>query len=220
MTHLDSPQPRHFAFSHTTFIKSAPTLAQSPPDVGIEVAFVGRSNAGKSSALNTITGKDSLARTSKTPGRTQLMNFFQIDPDRRLVDLPGYGYAKVPVKIQQQIEGLLNQYLSHRQCLQGLILLMDIRHPLMPGDRQLIDFAQQCELPVHILLTKCDKLKRGASQSALLQTRHTLSGYSRISVQTFSSLRRIGIEEAHRKLDEWFNFECEPLDHHRPLPSE
>jgi GTP-binding protein len=207
MSSLDVPSPRNFNFSEIAFIKSAPTLIQSPPDMGIEVAFVGRSNAGKSSAINAITGKDKLARTSKTPGRTQLMNFFRLDDDRRLVDLPGYGYAKVPVRVREQIESLLNNYLSFRACLQGLILLMDIRHPLTPTDRQLIDFSQERELPVHILLTKCDKLKRGASQNALLQVRQALIAYPLVSVQTFSALRWLGIEEVHAKLDEWFNME-------------
>lgn len=200
------PSPRHFSFSGIEFLKSAPTLAQCPPDKGIEVAFVGRSNAGKSSALNAITGKHALARTSKTPGRTQLMNFFRLDDDRRLVDLPGYGFAKVPARVQKEIESFLSAYLSHRQCLQGLVLLMDIRHPLMPSDQRLIDFVQEQKLSVHILLTKCDKLKRGASQDALLKTRRALSGYENISVQTFSALQHLGIEEAHLKLDEWFSF--------------
>ncbi len=203
----DFPHPQHFDFSHIEFLKSAPTLTQCPEDVGIEVAFVGRSNAGKSSALNAITGKSSLARTSKTPGRTQLINFFKIDEHRRLVDLPGYGYAKVPHRISKQLEEMLSTYLSQRHCLQGLMLLMDIRHPLMPADKQLVHFANELELPIHVLLTKCDKLKRGASQNALLQTRHTLSNYSRVTVQTFSSMHGFGIEEAHQKLDEWFNFD-------------
>lgn len=207
MSNLDIPPPKHFNFSEITFIKSAPSLLQSPIDTGIEVAFVGRSNAGKSSAINAITGKNGLARTSKTPGRTQLINYFRIDDDRRLVDLPGYGYAKVPQRIQQQIEELLNAYLSHRQCLQGLVLMMDIRHPLGKVDQQMIDHAKQCQLPVHILLTKCDKLKRGASNATLLQVRRALEGYAGISVQTFSALQRLGIEEAQQKLDDWFNFD-------------
>jgi GTP-binding protein len=207
MADADNPSPKHFDFSKIEFIKSAPSLGQSPADVGIEVAFVGRSNAGKSSAINAIAGKEKLARTSKTPGRTQLINFFQIDPDRRLVDLPGYGYAKVPFKVQKQLEEILNTYLGQRRCLQGLVLLMDIRHPLTGSDQKLIDYANSCELPIHILLTKCDKLKRGASQSALLETRRSLSPYSRISVQTFSAMHGFGIEEAHDKLDEWFNFD-------------
>lgn len=203
---VNPSSPRGLSFSDVAFLKSAPTLGQCPPDRGIEVAFVGRSNAGKSSALNTITKRSHLARTSKTPGRTQLMNFFQIDPDRRLVDLPGYGYAKIPTRVQQNIEQFLQDYLSQRQCLQGLILLMDIRHPLMDSDKRLIDFAHDQELSVHILLTKCDKLKRGASQNALLQVRAALHAYPNVSVQTFSALQNIGIEEAHLKLEDWFEF--------------
>lgn len=207
MTNIHLPSTKNFDFSQIGFIKSCAALSQSPNDIGIEVAFVGRSNSGKSSALNAITGKDGLARTSKTPGRTQLINYFRIDDDRRLVDLPGYGYAKIPQRVQKQIEELLSSYLSSRHCLQGVIMLMDIRHPLMPQDKQFIDFANQCELPIHVLLTKCDKLKRGASQTALLETRRALSAYPNISVQTFSALRLLGIEDVHHKLDEWFNFD-------------
>lgn len=203
MTNPNSCTLKHFDFSRTQFLKSATCLLQSPLDVGTEIAFVGRSNAGKSSAINTITGKNGLARTSKTPGRTQLINFFQIDEKRRLVDLPGYGYAKVPNKIHHQIEQLLNEYLSHRHCLRGLILLMDIRHALTQSDQRLIDFAHQCQLPVHILLTKCDKLKRGAAQAVLLRTQSALQGHS--SVQIFSALRRNGIEQARQKLEEWLS---------------
>lgn len=207
MAELNPSSPKHFNFSQISFTKSAATLTQSPADTGIEVAFVGRSNAGKSSAINAIAGKNKLARTSKTPGRTQLMNYFRIDDHRRLVDLPGYGYAKIPLRVQKEIEELLSNYLSNRQCLQGLILLMDIRHPLTDSDQQLIDFAHRHEKLIHILLTKCDKLKRGASQSVLLRTRQALSAYPNVSVQTFSALRLLGIEEVHQKLDEWFNFE-------------
>jgi GTP-binding protein len=209
MAEFNPSHLKHFNFSDVSFIKSAATLAQSPEDKGIEVAFVGRSNAGKSSALNAITGRNGLARTSKTPGRTQLINFFQIDEQRRLVDLPGYGYAKVPQRIQQQIEELLSTYLSARRCLQGIMLLMDIRHPMTPLDKHLIDFTNPYQLPIHILLTKCDKFKRGQSQSTLLQTRKLLDVYPNVSVQTFSAQSLIGIEEAHQKLDEWFNFESQ-----------
>ncbi|MCS5712735.1 ribosome biogenesis GTP-binding protein YihA/YsxC [Candidatus Berkiella aquae] len=201
------PPPSNFSFSNVSFIKSAPTLAQSPMDTGIEIAFVGRSNAGKSSAINTITGRDGLARTSKTPGRTQLMNYFYIDENRRLVDLPGYGYAKVPERVQREIEELLSSYLSQRQCLQGVILLMDIRHPLMEADKRFLDFAQQYDLPIHILLTKCDKLSRGKSNLTLIETRKELSAYPNVTAQTFSATHRIGLEEIYRKLDEWFNFD-------------
>lgn len=193
-------------FSQATFSKSAPSLVSAPKDCGIEVAFVGRSNSGKSSALNVITNQNKLARTSKTPGRTQLMNFFDLDEDRRIVDLPGYGYAKVPEKIKRQIEEILGSYLSQRKCLQGLILLMDIRHPLNTRDMDLINFSTDYDKPVHILLTKCDKLKRGPSNNTLLEVRKRLNGYSNVSVQTFSALRRLGLEEAQQKLDSWFTF--------------
>ena len=207
MTSPEQPSRKTLNYSLIEFIQSAPSIAQSPADVGIEVAFVGRSNAGKSSAINAITGRSGLARTSKTPGRTQLINYFKIDEDRRIVDLPGYGYAKIPVHILKQIESLLSEYLSLRKCLQGVILLMDIRHPLMPSDKLFIDFAQQFELPVHILLTKSDKLKRGATQQALLKTRQDVSTYStKVTVQTFSALKRFGIDEARDKLEEWFTF--------------
>ena len=207
MPDLNTTPSQHFDFSQIGFIKSAPSLALSPDDTGIEVAFVGRSNAGKSSAINTIANRDKLARTSKTPGRTQMINYFRIDDHRRLVDLPGYGYAKVPQRIQQQLEELLSTYLSNRKCLQGLVLLMDIRHPMTSADQRLISFAQQCSLPIHVLLTKCDKLKRGASNSTLLEVRQALSVYPKISVQTFSAMKRLGIEECHMKLDDWFNFD-------------
>lgn len=207
MANPNVPPPQNFSFSNVSFMKSAPTLKQSPEDVGIEVAFVGRSNAGKSSAINTITGRAGLARTSKTPGRTQLMNYFYLDENRRLVDLPGYGYAKVPERIQVQIEELLGSYLSQRQSLQGVILLMDVRHPLMHSDKHFIDFAEQYELPIHILLTKCDKLSRGKSNQVLIDTRSALSAYPNVSVQTFSATHSIGIEEVYRKLDEWFSFD-------------
>lgn len=202
---------KHFNFANIAFLKSAPCAEQGPLDVGIEVAFVGRSNAGKSSAINAITGRNSLARTSKTPGRTQLINFFYIDNDRRLVDLPGYGYAKIPHRVQKEIEELLSGYLNQRQCLQGLILLMDIRHPLTPADKEFIDFVYHCERPIHILLTKSDKLKRGQSQNALLETRRALQAYSNITVQTFSALKNLGIEEVLQKLDEWFDFNAFPI---------
>lgn len=192
-------------FSKITFLKSAPNLLSSPPDKGSEIAFMGRSNAGKSSAINVICNQAKLARTSRTPGRTQLINYFNVDEERRLVDLPGYGYAKVPEKIQKQIENLLNEYLSSRYCLKGIVLMMDIRHPLLPGDRQLIDYAQKASLPMHILLTKCDKFKRGKSNASLLQVKKALQSYVSISVQTFSALQHIGVFEAQSKLEEWFS---------------
>jgi GTP-binding protein len=193
--------------NQTEFLKSAAHITQCPPDKGIEIAFVGRSNSGKSTAINTLVGRNRLAKTSKTPGRTQLINFFQVDEDRRLVDLPGYGYAKVPERAQRQMGDLLGSYLNNRQSLYGIILLMDVRHPLSSSDKKLLDLIGDCELAVHIMLTKCDKLKRGASNNALLKVRQELTHYKNISVQTFSSLKRIGLEEAQQKLDQWFSFD-------------
>jgi GTP-binding protein len=192
------------AFNTVEFIKSAAKLEQCPPDEGIEIAFVGRSNAGKSSALNAIMGRK-IARTSKTPGQTQLINLFSLGTDHRVVDLPGYGYAKVPDKIRLQIEHILRSYLSERQCLKGVVLLMDIRHPLPPSDLQLINFVAGAGILVHILLTKADKINRGQGQNVLLQVRKELSAFSNVTVQTFSSFKHLGLEEARQKLDHWFS---------------
>lgn len=185
---------------------SAPTLSLCPPNIGCEVAFAGRSNAGKSSAINTLTRQRQLARASKTPGRTQLINFFALDEEHRLVDLPGYGYAKVPEKMKLEWQRHLSHYLRERFCLRGLILLMDIRHPLMPFDRSMLTWAQErpMHLPVHILLTKADKLNRGPAMTALAEVRAKLAelGYS-ASIQLFSSTSRLGLDEAALKLAEW-----------------
>jgi GTP-binding protein len=193
-------------YNRIHFLKSVAQSTGLPPDTGAEVAFAGRSNAGKSSALNTITGVHRLARTSKTPGRTQLINFFQLDGDRRLVDLPGYGYAKVPDSIRLQWEKLLSEYISQRESLKGVILLMDIRHPLKPIDWQMIEWSTSYQLPIHILLTKSDKLKKGAAKNTLLMLRKELSGYEDfITLQLFSSFSGAGVEEVHIKLDDWLN---------------
>ncbi len=192
-------------YRKAAFLTSAAKLKQSPADQGFEVAFAGRSNAGKSSAINTICDQKSLARTSKTPGRTQLLNFFALDDERRIVDLPGYGFAKVSENIKRQWQGTLADYLEHRQCLQGLFLMMDCRHPLKDNDRQMLEWAAHIGLPVHILLTKADKLKKGPAKSNLLDVRKTINQISSdFSVQLFSSLKKTGMQEAHDKLDEWF----------------
>jgi GTP-binding protein len=194
-------------FNKVTYLKSSPTLGFSPPDTGIEIAFVGRSNAGKSSALNAITGQSQLARKSKTPGRTQLMNYFEVDADRRLVDLPGYGFADVPDRVRKQIQEVLNTYLSGRACLYGVVLMMDIRHPLTKNDIALLDFIAAIEKPVHILLTKCDKVSRSLANQTLLSVRDKLSSnQGKISIQTFSALKNLGIEQAQDLLTEWFQF--------------
>jgi len=199
---------QHTIYRQASFLVSAAKLEQTPPDSGFEVAFAGRSNAGKSSAINVLCDQKSLARTSKTPGRTQLLNFFALDEQRRLVDLPGYGYAKVSVNIKQDWQGSLAQYLEQRQCLRGLILMMDVRHPLKPYDRQMLEWAKHIQLPVHVLLTKADKLKRGPATNNLLKVQKELTEMSAdFSVQLFSSLKRQGIAEAHQVLDRWFNLD-------------
>ena len=198
------------AYRKASYVLSAHQLRQLPADEGLEVAFAGRSNAGKSSALNAITGISSLARTSKTPGRTQQINFFRLDETRYLVDLPGYGYAKVPERIKQHWQHTLECYLQTRASLRGLILVMDIRHPLKEFDRQMLLWCQQVDMPVHILLTKADKLKRGAAQRSLREVESHLRGIhlEQAGVQTFSSLKRCGIEQVQARLDEWLEFDC------------
>ena len=191
-------------YQKATFLLSAAALHHLPLDGGAEVAFVGRSNAGKSSALNCITRIKGLARTSKTPGRTQLINLFQLDDQRRLVDLPGYGYAKVSLATKKKWQDLVNRYLTMRQCLKGLVLVMDIRHPLKPMDMQLIDWATNINLPVHILLTKADKLNRDPANRTLIKTKQAIcDGTKLISVQLFSSQNNFGAEAAHEQLDKW-----------------
>lgn len=185
-----------------SFMTSASRFNQCPPDTGREVAFCGRSNAGKSSAINFLTDQRKLARTSKTPGRTQLLNFFQWYDDRRLVDLPGYGYAKVPEAMRNAWHKNIDDYMRNRRSLVGLVLVMDIRHPLREFDLMMIDWAESAELDLHILLTKCDKLKRGAQNSALFGVRKKLP--ENMTVQLFSSTQEIGREELMAKLGEWF----------------
>ncbi|MFZ4701888.1 MAG: ribosome biogenesis GTP-binding protein YihA/YsxC [Candidatus Methylumidiphilus sp.] len=191
------------------FLLSALHLKDAPPDEGYEIAFAGRSNAGKSSAINAITNQKSLARTSKTPGRTQLLNFFTLDDAHRLVDLPGYGYAKVPDAVQKSWGRAMETYLEKRQALRGVFLLMDIRHPLTDFDWKMIEWCAHCNLPMHIALTKADKLSRGAAKGTLLKIRATLQREAKeadISLQLFSAPDRMGIDEAHALLDRWFEF--------------
>jgi GTP-binding protein len=189
------------------FLKSAARPEQAPPDVGREVAFAGRSNAGKSSALNALCDQKALARTSKTPGRTQLLNFFALDEERRLVDLPGYGFARVSEAVKRQWQDAMADYLTQRRCLRGLVLVMDVRHPLKDYDRQMLDWAGHVDLPVHILLTKADKLSRGAASAVLHGVRRDLGrpGGARVSLQLFSALKRQGLEEVQAVLDRWLD---------------
>lgn len=189
----------------THFVTSAPDIRHLPDDTGVEVAFAGRSNAGKSSALNTLTQQRSLARTSKTPGRTQLINLFQVSEGFRLVDLPGYGYAEVPEELKRKWQQALAEYLEKRACLKGLIVLMDIRHPLKDLDSQMIEWAVTSHIPVLVLLTKADKLASGARKKQLAMVREACLAFKGdIEIETFSSLKKQGIEQLKQKLDAWF----------------
>ncbi|CBJ13744.1 GTP-binding protein [Legionella longbeachae NSW150] len=194
-------------YSKAVFLKSAARVSQLPDDSGYEVAFAGRSNAGKSSALNCLTGIKNLARTSKTPGRTQLINLFQLDEAHRLVDLPGYGYAKVALRVKMDWQENLAHYLEVRKSLKGLILLMDIRHPLKDLDVMMVDWALDRGLPVHILLTKSDKLSRSEIKNTVSKVRkyYELAQHL-ITVQSFSSLKKDGIGELIALLNQWMEF--------------
>ncbi len=192
-------------------------LSQLPPDSGYEVAIAGRSNAGKSSAINVITGIGSLARTSKIPGRTRQINLFSLDQHRRLVDLPGYGYARVPQGVQQAWQQLVEKYLETRKSLRGMVIVMDIRHPLTAIDLHLIHWCYISGMPVHVLLTKADKLSRGAATTVLHKVRQGLQReYTRViqreveqeapfTAQLFSALKKTGVDETRARLDEWLN---------------
>lgn len=186
-------------YPEARFILSANAAAQFLPDTGREVAVAGRSNAGKSSAINVIVNRRQFARTSKTPGRTQLVNFFELAPDKRLVDLPGYGFAKVSEKVRAHWGRLLQDYFESRESLAGLLLVVDIRRRLTEFDEQMLAFAEVVGIPVHVLLTKADKLKRGQAAKALLEVKKALDG--RATVQLFSALKRDGVEEARDVLD-------------------
>lgn len=201
---MSVPQPP-LNYRATRFLVSAARLDQCPTDPGKEIAFVGRSNVGKSSALNTLTGQTRLARTSRTPGRTRLINFFSVTDYHRLVDLPGYGYARVSESIKKEWQLELGAYLEERQPLVGLVLLVDIRHPLKDVDEAVISWAAAARLPLHILLTKSDKLKFGASKQALQGFRQELRTVpTSVSLQLFSSLKGTGTEALASRLDSWF----------------
>ncbi len=193
----------HLQFRRAEFSLSASRLSQCPTDSVAEVAFAGRSNAGKSSAINTLTRNPRLARTSKTPGRTQLLNFFNLNVDgAKLVDLPGYGYAKVPIAMQREWQKHLNDYLEKRKPLCGLVLVMDIRHPLKEFDLMIINWCIASQLPLHLLLTKADKLKRNGIINALHTTQKALPDHPEglISLQAFSASKSIGVSELERCL--------------------
>lgn len=202
-----STQPRTNPLANAKYVASAHDLSQLPPCQGLEVAFAGRSNAGKSSAINTLVGHTRLAFVSKTPGRTQMINFFSLASDRYLVDLPGYGFAKVPEKDRARWGTLIAEYLMTRPCLRGLVAIMDARHPLTPLDTQLLDWFLPSGLPVHILLTKADKLSRQQAAKQLAEVRRTLR-VDTVSVQLFSSLNRTGADEARDLIARWLSSEA------------
>ncbi|MDX6021344.1 ribosome biogenesis GTP-binding protein YihA/YsxC [Scandinavium sp. V105_16] len=193
-------------YQQTHFILSAPDIRHLPSDTGIEVAFAGRSNAGKSSALNTLTNQKGLARTSKTPGRTQLINLFEVVEGKRVVDLPGYGYAEVPEEMKLKWQRALGEYLEKRLCLKGLVVLMDIRHPLKDLDKQMIEWAVDSNIEILVLLTKADKLASGARKAQLNTVREAVQAFNGdIQVEAFSSLKKIGVDKLRQKLDTWYS---------------
>ena len=201
----DAPEAPSISLNSARFLTSAARLRDCPPDTGAEVVFAGRSNAGKSSALNALTNIGKLARTSKTPGRTRLINFFSLNrPHARLVDLPGYGYAKVTRAQQAEWQQHLDDYLKRRQSLRGMVLLMDIRHPLTEFDRIMVDWCQHRNLPIMILLTKADKLKFGPAKQEMLKVRKNLREVTVLErILLFSALKGTGLEEAREQLMRW-----------------
>ncbi len=194
-------------YNAARYALSAAKLAQLPEDNGFEVAFAGRSNAGKSSAVNALTRRNSLARTSKTPGRTQQIVIFEMDNDRRLMDLPGYGYAKVPEALRKDWKQLMAEYFATRKCLHGVVLLMDVRHPMKPFDEQMLEWSIRNGIPCHVLLTKADKLKRGPAQAALLKLKKTLPELA--SAQLFSAKTRDGVGGLIETLNGWLQLPIE-----------
>ena len=192
-------------FARARYALSAHNHRQLPPDAGAEVAFAGRSNAGKSSALNALAQQNALARVSKTPGRTQQLVFFDVAPSKHLVDLPGYGYAKVPQELQAHWQQFIDGYFSTRDALQGLVVVMDIRHPLKDYDRQMLGYAANRGLPAHAVLTKADKLSRGAAANTLQAVRMELSRVfgDSVSVQTFSAESKQGVDELRAVVARW-----------------
>lgn len=201
-------------FQNATFFTSAHKLKDLPADTATEIAFAGRSNAGKSSALNTLANHNRLAYVSKQPGRTQLINFFSLNPEQGndlfLVDLPGYGYAKVPESVRNHWQHVLSVYLSERESLIGLVLVMDSRHPLKPLDCQMLDWFCQTGKPVHVLLTKSDKLSRNEANKTLLKVRNELKQWgNNITAQLFSSLKKQGKDETEKVLSSWLSDESD-----------
>lgn len=194
-------------YKNATFLLSAANIKQLPPDQGFEVAIVGRSNAGKSSVLNCITQSKKLARVSKTPGRTQQINVFVLDDDRRLMDLPGYGFADAPAAAKRKWEQTINHYFNERECLKGLVLVMDIRHPFRDLDMQMLDFCQHYGLAVHILLNKSDKLSNSAAKTVLFDAEPVRAAYGElVTMQLFSAQKNKGVKELQEVLNAWYGF--------------
>lgn len=191
-------------YQQARFLQSATTTKTLPPELGFEVAFAGRSNSGKSSTLNRLCQQKSLARTSKTPGRTQLINFFELPQGKFLVDLPGYGYAKVPEKVKLEWQMFIESYLVNRFTLCGLVIVMDIRRPMLEHDNNMLSWAESRKLPVHVVLNKYDKLKHGQAKNTLLKTQQQLSKFdNECTVQMFSALKGVGVDELWTQLDHW-----------------
>lgn len=194
-------------YRQTRFVMGVPGPDALPPDEGREVAFAGRSNSGKSSVINALTDQKGLARTSKTPGRTQAINVFEVTEQRRLIDLPGYGYAKVPERIRRHWQRELPRYLGERRSLVALVVIMDCRHPMRDYDHQMLEWCVQSGVPCHVVLTKADKLKHGKAVATLQSVRQEVEAdYPQTSVQLFSAVKRDRIAELHAQLDEWLDF--------------
>jgi GTP-binding protein len=199
---MTSETIKYNPYRSARYVISAHRLNQLPADSGYEVAFAGRSNAGKSSAINTLTDQKSLARTSKTPGRTQQIVIFDIDDERRIADLPGYGYAKVPEKLKAHWHHVMQMYFNQRESLRGVVLVMDIRHPMREFDQQMLAWCAASGVPCHALLTKADKLKRGPAQATLLKVRRALPQGA--TAQVFSASKRTGLGELISRLNQWY----------------
>ena len=197
------------SYRKAKFLLSCPSLKGCPDDNGYEVIFAGRSNAGKSSAINTLTEQKKLAKVSRTPGRTQHLVFFGLDEQRRLVDLPGYGYAKVPDAVKQKWNQNMSEYFDNRNCLKGAILVMDCRHPLKPFDEMMLQWCINNDVDTNILLTKSDKLKKGAASSTKLAVKNAVKEFPNINVQLFSSLKKEGVSELCKYLDKIFELNNE-----------
>ncbi len=199
-------------YRQASFLQSASTMDTLPPELGFEVAFAGRSNAGKSSTLNRLCEQKSLARTSKTPGRTQLINFFSLPDDKFLVDLPGYGFAKVPERVKREWQRFIESYLTNRAPLRGLVIVMDIRRPMLEYDLNMLAWTNTRDLPVHVVLNKSDKLKHGQAKTMLLTTQKQLKEINpQYTAQIYSALKGVGVRDLEKQLNGWLNPETKEI---------